>query len=570
MKIERIGLVFSSNQGSIKRFIDKTPFFTNEDLVATHYSENVEFIISIIKNFSVKNIDYLACNTLNYPNWEYYYTILTKETGVIVGASNDKTGNIKYGGDWIMENTSEDIESVYLTKSIEYYSYLLDNTYTVWASGLNYQPSSMIINGGIMYVLSATTGFISTINFADGVILNQDFTTGLINPGSLIIDGQYIYTGQISNGSFIQILLSSGVVNNTDWASQPLNFPNGLFINGNSMYTANNYPSGPISQIDLASGSVTNYSWSVALPSPYLMVVNGDYIYVLNNDSNSTISQLNLSDGTLVNNWTTGIDTPSGIAIYGDYIYVTNFYGKSIVQLNLSDGTIANSNWASSLYEPTGIVINDNTMYVACNPNPVGGNDYQIVTFTPTPTPTPTPAPTPTPTPIANICFPAGTPIQTDQGIISIEKINSDIHTINKNSIVDITKTITTDKYLIGFKKNALGLNYPNNFTLMSQDHKLYYNGKMREAKTFLGKFRNVGKVKYNGEILYNVLMEDYSHMRVNNLICETLNPNNIIAKLYTKKCKYTDDVRDKIMVLLKECIKKKDYKMYNKIIEHS
>jgi hypothetical protein len=57
-----------------------------------------------------------------------YYTILTKETGVIVGASNDKTGNIKYGGDWVMENTSQNIELTYFTKSIEYYRYLLDST----------------------------------------------------------------------------------------------------------------------------------------------------------------------------------------------------------------------------------------------------------------------------------------------------------------------------------------------------------------------------------------------------------------------------------------------------------
>lgn len=63
----------------------------------------------------------------------------------------------------------------------------------------------------------------------------------------------------------------------------------------------------------------------------------------------------------------------------------------------------------------------------------------------------------------------------------------------------------------------------------------------MREANTFLYKFKNVGKVKYN------VLMKEYSHMLVNNLICETLHPENIFAKLYTKKCKYTNDVRDKI-----------------------
>ena len=88
------------------------------------------------------------------------------------------------------------------------------------------------------------------------------------------------------------------------------------------------------------------------------------------------------------------------------------------------------------------------------------------------------------------------------------------------------------------------------------------------EYNLFLGKFENVIKVKYTGEILYNVLMEEYSQMCVNNLICETLHPNNIIAKLYTKKCKYTNETRDKIVVLLTKCIQKKDYKTYNKIVQ--
>jgi hypothetical protein len=170
--------------------------------------------------------------------------------------------------------------------------------------------------------------------------------------------------------------------------------------------------------------------------------------------------------------------------------------------------------------------------------------------------------------PTSTICFPAGTPIQCDQGIIPIETINSLKHTINNKPIVDITKTITGDKYLVGFKKNALGLNYPNDNTIMSQEHKVYYKGTMRDAKSFLGKFEGVKKVKYTGEILYNVLMEDYSKMRVNNLTCETLDPNNIIAKLYTKKCKYTIKKRDKIVGLLKECLQKKDYNTYNNIVQ--
>ena len=55
----------------------------------------------------------------------------------------------------------------------------------------------------------------------------------------------------------------------------------------------------------------------------------------------------------------------------------------------------------------------------------------------------------------------------------------------------------------------------------------------MIKAKEFTNMFENVYKVKSNGEILYNVLMEKHDKMIVNNLICETLHPENSIAKLY-------------------------------------
>lgn len=122
--INRIGLCFNLQLKLPTFFLDNQLFFTNEEYLP--YSSNVQFIINIIKNFNIKNIDYLGCNTLNYSEWSNYYSIIMNETSVIVGASNDKTGNILYGGDWVMESTKEDIEFVYFTTNIEYYTFLLD------------------------------------------------------------------------------------------------------------------------------------------------------------------------------------------------------------------------------------------------------------------------------------------------------------------------------------------------------------------------------------------------------------------------------------------------------------
>jgi hypothetical protein len=142
------------------------------------------------------------------------------------------------------------------------------------------------------------------------------------------------------------------------------------------------------------------------------------------------------------------------------------------------------------------------------------------------------------PIPNSDICFVAGTPIQTNQGLIPIEQINPDIHTIRNKPIVGITQIVyAKDKYLVSFEKDCLGNNIPSQKTIVSMNHKIFYNGKMMEADRFVGKIKNVKLIDYKGEILYNVLMEEHDKMVVNNMICETLDPKNDIAKLY-KMCK--------------------------------
>jgi hypothetical protein len=157
------------------------------------------------------------------------------------------------------------------------------------------------------------------------------------------------------------------------------------------------------------------------------------------------------------------------------------------------------------------------------------------------------------PPPFGDICFPAGTPITTNQGIIPIEKINQNIHTIRNKKIVGITQTITQDKHLICFEKDALGPNIPNQKTIISKNHCIFYKGEMIKAKNFINKFENVKKVIYTGEILYNVLMEEHDKMMVNNLICETLHPENTIAKLYMILQKLNPREKEKLVKYFNE-----------------
>jgi len=180
-------------------------------------------------------------------------------------------------------------------------------------------------------------------------------------------------------------------------------------------------------------------------------------------------------------------------------------------------------------------------------------------------TPNPNPNPNPITPAISNICFPAGTLIMTDQGVIPIEKIIPLVHTICDKTIVHITQTITIDNYLVGFEENSLGKHCPNRKTLMSKDHKIMYKGKMVPASKFMDSIEGIRKVKYNGEILYNILLEEYGTVLVNNLICETLHPDNIIARLYTSN--YSEEYKNNIIYIMNDSLIKKDLTSYKNMV---
>ena len=159
-QIERLGIVFENSPRYI--FINNEPLF-EPNLV----NYNTQFLIDIINQYQIKNIDFLACETLADVSWKNFYDLLMEKNRVIVGASNDKTGNIQYGGDWILESTGEDIEMIYFTKSIEYYRYLLGfGTHTV-----------VMINGVIYGCGNNSYGQIG-----DGTTINSYKLTPMIIP----------------------------------------------------------------------------------------------------------------------------------------------------------------------------------------------------------------------------------------------------------------------------------------------------------------------------------------------------------------------------------------------------
>jgi hypothetical protein len=200
--LNRIGLVFETNDnGRVYPFLNTEVWFMDSDLENVEpFSPNMQFMISLIQTLGILNIDYLACSTLAFSNWNNYYAILMDKTGVVIGASNDKTGNIKYGGDWVLESTEEDVEKVYFTSAIEYHTYLLASAY-VYGNTItsNTTVSTNSINTAVNRVLYQATGSFTT--FTNNAIL-------LGGGGSSNLDGAHAL--QIETGITVTNVINTG------------------------------------------------------------------------------------------------------------------------------------------------------------------------------------------------------------------------------------------------------------------------------------------------------------------------------------------------------------------------
>jgi hypothetical protein len=262
------------------------------------------------------------------------------------------------------------------------------------------------------------------------------------------------------------------------------------------MYFLGNLPSSLGSDLFLNDNSLNLYY--VAGATGWPSTVGGINAYLIPTINSATTSSVSISADTNLSSVYVYTSTDSGTTWTTNSVAMSTGSGTLS---NLSAGTLVST--IANIYDAT-------TYTNYCK---------SVTNFTPTPS--------------SNVCFPAKTPIMTNQGPINIEDIDPAVHTIRNKKIVAITKTVAHDKNLVRIAKHALGHLYPEKTTFISQNHKVFFQGQMVQAKHLVDEARGVTLVPYNGQVLYNVLLEQYEKMQVNNLIVETLHPENKVAKLY-------------------------------------
>ena len=113
-------------------FVFKNEYNPADFLIEKNKGSNInsilDFIKTLIKKYSISNIDFLACNLLKSQDWINFFNTIMTENKVVIRASNNLTGNLQIGGDWILETNNTDIRQLYFNNNIEYWNFLLDTS----------------------------------------------------------------------------------------------------------------------------------------------------------------------------------------------------------------------------------------------------------------------------------------------------------------------------------------------------------------------------------------------------------------------------------------------------------
>jgi len=124
-----------------------------------------------IKKFNIQNsLDFLGCALLQSNNWRYTLNMLqtAHHLNLNIRASDDDTGNLKVGGDWILESDNVNIKELYFHgESIERWKYILQDSVAISNIKNNYNNINAPLSlgetklsnlAGVEYEIIVTTG----------------------------------------------------------------------------------------------------------------------------------------------------------------------------------------------------------------------------------------------------------------------------------------------------------------------------------------------------------------------------------------------------------------------------
>ena len=298
--INKIIFAFQPISGNVKYFLDNQPLFSSGK------NENVDFIISIIKFFQVKELDFLSIELLKQKNWISYFNLLKKETGVTINRNSLKNNLLK------TFNTPRYLNSG--TFDDKYPLIFFSST-----------PQYIVIRKDFIYV-SLSNDRIAEVSISNPNNINENYIVlpNGYNPKGIVIYNDILYVAS-GNGSGFIGRYTFNKIGDSEWIKVPgYNLFEGLVCNGSLFVSVKNL---------------------------------------------NTIIKINISQKIIKQNYITGLNNPKGLFIFNDYLYICNNGNNCISKFNLYNPNIDfNFVWYNfNSLKPETIFINKKFIYVTLN-----------------------------------------------------------------------------------------------------------------------------------------------------------------------------------------------------------
>ena len=213
-------------------------------------------------------------------------------------------------------------------------------------------PKSMVIHGGMGYVVNKDSNNVSVIDLKTNTV-TQTIPVGRV-PQSMVIHGGMGYVVNSASNEVSVLDLHSNTVTQTIPVGK---WPRSMVIHGEKGYVVN-YWSHTVSVIDLKTNTVTQ-----TIPVgrvPQSMVIHGGMGYVVNFESNN-LSVIDLQTNTVAQTIPVA-ENPASMVIHGGMGYVVNYGSHIISVIDLQTNTVTQTIFVGKYSDP--VVIHGEFGYV--------------------------------------------------------------------------------------------------------------------------------------------------------------------------------------------------------------
>ena len=276
--IDRIAFVFHGPPNNSPPFT--SAWFINNE---TYFSlDNQSFLIDLCTSLTVQNMDFLPCNLLQQQEWKDYFAVFTN---VLVGASSDDTGNLRYGGDWIMENTMQNVQDLYFSAELENWTGLLftqvgpvgSNVAQLEAMG--YTPAVLNAAGYVTPEMTVIATIGNATNFAYDFSISGDLMYVAVGVSIKVLNlttttSSILYTGSVT---IFGLVVAGGFI----------------YITTGAQNATGNYTVGKLN----LNGTVVNSSFITRIWSKEGLISDGTWLYTTYPGTNSGVYRISLSSG---------------------------------------------------------------------------------------------------------------------------------------------------------------------------------------------------------------------------------------------------------------------------------